>query len=175
MNEIWKSILGYEGIYEISNLGNVKSLSKIVGKNTRGEVILKPAIDRKGYLFVSLTKNKISKCCRIHRLIAIAFIENSFNKPQIDHIDGNPLNNSVDNLKWSTQKENLNNPIFKKRNSISHLGQRPVNCKKVYKVDEDNNVVHVYQSLREASEITGIDKRKIVKTYKTNFFSLLIK
>ena len=95
--EIWKDIKGYEGYYQISNLGRVKSL--------RSNKLLKPALDR-GYSYVVLCVKMKSKKYKIHRLIAIHFIPNYHNKPHINHIDGNKRNNDISNLEWCTNDEN---------------------------------------------------------------------
>lgn len=107
--EIWKEIENYPD-YEISSYGRVKSLKW--GK-TR---MLKFSTNNSGYLTIHLRKNGKTKSYLIHRLVANAFIPNPDNKPCIDHIDGNPSNNRVENLRWVTQKENSNNPIT--RNNI---------------------------------------------------------
>ena len=111
MKEVWKPIKGYEGLYEVSNLGRVKSLPKkrINGTNfyIQKERILKPQLKTNRYLGVGLIKNKIHKNFLIHRLVAKAFIDNPYNLPQINHIDCNKLNNNADNLEWCTQKQNL--------------------------------------------------------------------
>ena len=99
-NEIWKDIEGYEN-YQISSFGRVKSVK--FGK----EKILKPRI-KKGYLLVDLYKNGKRKMCSIHRLVAMTFLPNSQNLPQVNHIDENSLNNKVDNLEWCTSKYNIN-------------------------------------------------------------------
>lgn len=109
MEEIWKDIPGYEGLYQISNKQMVKSLSRkeFGGRNRiRGERILKPRTDRGGYLHVALSKNGETKNLSIHRLVAIAFIPNPDNKLCVNHIDGVKKNNSIDNLEWCTHSEN---------------------------------------------------------------------
>jgi len=113
MHEIWKSIFGYDGLYEVSNLGNIRSLPR---KTTKGK-ILKPAPDKDGYYKVSLSKNNIKKNFYIHRVVAIAFLgipQNS--EPLINHKDENKQNNSVTNLEWCTPKYNTNyNGLSKRR------------------------------------------------------------
>lgn len=100
MEEIWKDIEGYEGLYKVSNLGRIKSFY-------HGGKIMKPDVSNHGHLRVKLSKSGKLKRYLVHRLVARAFIPNSENKPQINHIDADPTNNSVDNLEWSTQSENI--------------------------------------------------------------------
>lgn len=123
MNEEWRDIVGYEGLYQVSNLGNVKSLGKnqhfplFCKGNNKGDKTLMTPVWRKerlltnvvagtGYYCVGLRKNKKPKYSHVHRLVATAFIPNSENKPQVNHIDSNRLNNCVSNLEWCTQSEN---------------------------------------------------------------------
>lgn len=105
MNEEWKDILGYEGLYQISNLGRVMSLPKNKGWCKTPEKILNTRI-KQGYNSVALYKNGKSSEYRVHRLVGQAFIPNVENKPFIHHIDGNKLNNNVNNLMWCTNQEN---------------------------------------------------------------------
>jgi hypothetical protein len=98
MIEEWKDVPGYEGLYEISDLGNVKS--------TYSNKILKPSADRYGYVRFSATKNKKQKTLRIHRLVAELFVPNQNNLPQVNHIDGIKLNCTKLNLEWSTDSNN---------------------------------------------------------------------
>lgn len=100
MNEIWRDIKNYEGDYQVSNSGNIKSFKKL--NNIK---ILKPGISR-GYYFVSLCKNGKVKNFRISRLVAIHFIPNPENKPQINHKNGIKIFNHTENLEWSTNGEN---------------------------------------------------------------------
>jgi len=113
MKEIWKEIKGYEGLYQVSNLGNIKHL-KFKKKNvlTGGfslikERILKPVKHYNGYVFVDLHKNGSHKITAIHRIVALNFIDNINNKPQVNHFDGNKENNNVINLEWCTMSENM--------------------------------------------------------------------
>lgn len=115
MKEIWKDIKGYEGIYKISNLGNVKS-----------NKLLKKELCTNGYFRVTLYNEKSPKRFLVHRLVAETFIPNPENKPQVNHIDGNKLNNCVCNLEWATSKEN-NVHAFKlglNKGSFGMLGKK---------------------------------------------------
>jgi hypothetical protein len=112
MTEQWKAIEGYEGLYEVSNLGNVRSLDRTIrhsdGKvtNFKGQV-LKYGVHYKGYLVVYLTKNSKKKSVKIHRLVATAFIPNPDNLPHVNHKDENKTNNHVSNLEWCSNKYNV--------------------------------------------------------------------
>jgi hypothetical protein len=112
VEEIWKDIKGYEGLYQVSNLGRVKSIHFNHSKKAT-EKILKLIKDRDGYVDAFLYKNGKVKHFRMHRLVAKAFIPNPNNLPQINHIDENVNNNRVDNLEWCTVGYNIN---YGKRN-----------------------------------------------------------
>ena len=109
-NEIWRDIEGYEGSYQVSNLGRVKSLFREAGtvnkKYTCKEKILKPRRQKRDYYAVMLWKDGKSRQFRVHRLVAQAFIPNPDNLPVINHKDENPSNNEADNLEWCTVKYN---------------------------------------------------------------------
>ena len=131
MEEIWRDIKDYEGLYQVSNMGRVKSLGRWSNRQKNGvsfpyfikEKILKNRKIKGGYYIVGLCKDKISKDYRVSRLVAEAFIPNPDNKLFVDHIDTNPLNNFSNNLRWVTQKENMNNPLTLVKMSNSHKGR----------------------------------------------------
>lgn len=116
--EIWKDVIGYEGQYQVSNKGNVRSLDRIdnIGRKQRGRT-LKPSNNKDGYLHVGLSKNGTSKHKLIHRLVAEAFIPNPNNYPEINHIDEDKVNNNVKNIEWCTREYNLNFGTARKRGS----------------------------------------------------------
>jgi hypothetical protein len=111
MIEIWKDISGYEGFYKVSNMGRVKSLSRIVNNNggikVIRETILKTSSKNNWYHYVKLSINNVGKVYRVHRLVAETFIPNPENKRTVNHIDGNKENNLITNLEWNTHSENL--------------------------------------------------------------------
>lgn len=153
MEEIWKDIEGYEGLYQVSNYGRVKSLDHIVSNHTSNIIskgkILKERINRKGYISYALYKKNQSKNIKAHRLVAIAFIPNPENKPQVNHIDGNKQNNRVDNLEWCTNKENQihaweNGLITAKKGGQVH------NAKPILKFDLDGNFIKEYDCIINA-------------------------
>lgn len=114
--EVWKDIKGYEGHYQVSDFGRVKSLARVVEirkgiLGNKKESFLKPTKNKKGYLNIKLCKKSdgicIEKSVVIHRLVANEFLENSLNKPQVNHKNGIKDDNSVDNLEWVTGSENV--------------------------------------------------------------------
>lgn len=155
MKEIWKDIKNYEGLYQISNLGNVKSLERYVnhlnGVRIVHEKILKPIIDNTGYYVVSLWKENICERIHIHRIVTENFIPNISNKPFVNHIDGNKLNNCINNLEWCTPKEN-NIHAYK-------YGLNPSRVK-VNQYDLNGNFIKTWNSVIEAN-----------KFYKTSHIS----
>ena len=128
--EDWRDVPGYQGYYQISNLGRVKSLersleyppSKAYPKGVTKvlkERIMTPCKDKKGYLFVQLFKNGNFKCARIHRLVALTFLPNPENLPQVNHKDENKQNNCLSNLEWCTPKYNVNYGVGKYKKTLN--------------------------------------------------------
>lgn len=139
--EIWKDILGYEGLYQVSNFGRVKSLK--FGK----ERILKLTKDKDGYLIVNLYKNNKSKTFKVHRLVAEAFIPNPDNLPQVNHKDEDKSNNILSNLEWCDVKYNQNYGTRNKRIGKSNTnGKR---SKPVLQYTLDGKFVREWESYRE--------------------------
>jgi len=116
MQEIWKNIEGYNGDYKISNLGNIMSTKRIVKRNNGRDLpmperIMKPFLSKRGYLLVTLNNNKKTKHHSVHRLVAIAFISKVEDENIVHHVDGNPLNNNLNNLEWCTISKNTKHAV----------------------------------------------------------------
>lgn len=101
--EIWKPVKNYENLYEVSSFGNIR--------NKKRKTILKPTLSKFNYLFVKLSKDNKTKNFLNHRLVALSFLENINNLPQVNHIDGNKLNNNISNLEWCTASYNIRHAI----------------------------------------------------------------
>lgn len=163
MCEIWKDIKGYEGHYQVSNMGRVKSLERKI-LNSRGrydtkhERILKIQYNKRVDVYeVHLKLKRVRKCYKVHRLVAEAFIPNPENKPEVNHIDGRRENNCVENLEWSTTSENLNHAYQKLNRTIVRNGCRKRKCKSISKEGNEQ----IYNSIAEASRSTGISETQI--------------
>lgn len=141
--EIWKDIKDYNGLYQISNLGRVKSLGNSA---TRKEKIRKLKTDKKGYYIINLFKNGKTKNYRVHRLVAEAFIPNPENKPEIDHINTIRCDNRVENLRWVTPKENKNNPLTIDKMKTSQLGSKHWKSKPIIQYSMNGDIVNIWES-----------------------------
>lgn len=170
--EKWKDIHGCEGLYQVSNYGRVKNLSRIVDGKLNSirripEKILSPRYDSRHCYRVVLHKDGIRSEVKIHRLVAQAFIPNTENKPFINHIDGNPLNNHVDNLEWCTPSENTLHAIRlglqKVRTGVSHPGIRPV-----IQYSLEGNEVKRFDFIRQAANETSISEYAIAQCLRGN-------
>ena len=145
INEIWKAIDSYEGLYEVSNTGLVRSLK--FGKMK----ILQPRNNGYGYLHVVLCKDRKAKNMCVHRLVANAFILNPNNLETVNHKDENKLNNNVSNLEWLNRGDNI----------------RYSNNKPVLQLDKVGNVVKQFSSISEASKQTGINMSNICQACRS--------
>lgn len=126
MREIWRPVPGYEKCYEASSLGRLRSLPR---NGTVGYTrIIKPKITKPGYLDVVLQKNGGRKYCHLHQVIARTFIPNPKHKQQVNHIDGNKMNNRVENLEWNTPSENLRHKFRILGQKASRHGMKSVRC-----------------------------------------------
>lgn len=155
MVEIWKPVVGFEGLYEVSNFGRVRSLKR----NTTSGKIMTNEVNHKGYCRVTLTKNNKWKHFSVHRLVAEAFIQNPQNKSQINHIDGNKSNNSVENLEWCTASENQIHARLMGLNSIgmnNEMFSKPVEMYSILGL-----YLYTFKSIADAERHTGINHRAI--------------
>ena len=184
--EVWKDIIGYEGYYQISNFGNVRKLGK--------KTLLKPKLDKSGYLYVHIRISNlgINKMAKIHRLVAEAFIPNPNKYPIINHKNEIKTDNRVENLRFVTREENINNRLTKKHMSEAtkgennpmygkrgkdnpNLGKKRTeefkqarrgeshpNAKEIYCLELDKK----FTTIKQASEEFGLDDSAIVKCCK---------
>lgn len=159
MKEKWKEIIGFEGLYEISNMGRVR--------NPRTGRILKLNANTVGYLQAPLTKNGkcIPKC--VHKLVAEAFIKNPMHYKEVNHLDENKQNNAVNNLKWCTHRENIMYGTCIDRAKKKRKETCPP--KKVLAIFQDNST-HCYNSASEASNQLGISVNGIYSVLSGNRF-----
>ena len=155
MQEIWKDVIGFEGGYQVSNFGNVKSLSRVVpckgGTRKTSERLCNPSYDKDGYRFVSLSFNGKRKNSRLHRIVAEAFIPNTNNLPQVNHKDGNKNNNCSENLEWCTSQENI---VHSLRTGL----------KKIHSVNQfslDGVLIKKWDTITKASIELGIKRKHI--------------
>ena len=170
--EIWKSVKCYEGIYEVSNLGRVKSILHYV--NTRynkrkvNEKILKLTKSKNGYIRIGLSKNGKQIIYSVHRLVAISFIQNINNLRCVHHKDSNKHNNNLENLEWISIKDNTKRAyldgLFKPVSPTKgKFGKDNHRSKPIAQFTKDNVLIDEFESSRDAMNKTGIDYRLISK------------
>lgn len=170
--EIWKDILDFEGCYQISSLGNVKSLDRVittkfnVQQNMKGR-LLKPKLSKDGYYQINLQYNGKSKHLRVHRLVAVAFIPNELNLPVVNHIDGNKLNNNVCNLEWCTP---LDNNIHRRDVLRKHGGKDGV--PRGVKWNKEKNIWDSFITIDNKSKFLGYFYKK-EDAYSAYWFAFL--
>lgn len=159
MKEIWKDIPGYEDLYQVSNLGNVRSLHW----NNSNVIRLLTPFDNNGYLRIGFRVNRKLKNHMVHVLVAKVFVPNPLDKPCVNHIDGNKLNNRSDNLEWVSVSENI-------RHAIKH-NLRTTNCcrwrpRKVCLYTLDGTFIKSFPSQREASRQLHLSQSNISTAVK---------
>jgi hypothetical protein len=177
MKEIWKPAINYEGYYEISNLGNVLSLERVIEyeyKTKSGIIIkkrsfkkskkLKTHINNAGYYTTDFQVNKIKQTIAIHRLIAEAFIPNPENKLTVNHKDGIKTNIAISNLEWATYSENNKHAVdnnLRQSPWTGKFGNMHPLSKPIIQYDKTYNKINEFTNAREAQRITGINYKHI--------------
>lgn len=153
--EVWKPVIGYEGLYEVSNMGRIKSLYKVrVGGVWYSESLIKPKNNIDIYHRVELSKNGKRRIIGVHQLVGQAFIKNPENKPNINHINGKRDDNRVENLEWCTQKENIQH-AWKTGLCKPHNGYYR---KPLMVIDTRKNSTISFPTVKAAREYLGISK-----------------
>lgn len=170
MEEIWKDLIGFEKGYQISNLGRLKSKERIVDygwkKANRLSKLLSFREGKYGYLYTIISINKIRKTVKPHRLVALNFIPNPLNLPEVNHLDGNKLNNAFWNLEWSTKSNNIQHAFniglkISKKGESSHYAK--LNKEIVSKIREDYKKENITQlSLSRKYEVSQAQIQRIV-------------
>ena len=153
--EKWVDVPDYEGLYSISDRGRIKSLARVKNRGTKlqytsKEKLLKPSITKDGYLTVFLCKNGITKSYALHRLVAIAFIDNNGELSDVNHKDENKLNNCVENLEWCSKTYNTRYGTRTQRTS-----------KRIQQLTKEGVLIRTFNSVKEASRILGIGSSNI--------------
>ena len=179
--EIWKDIEGFEGLYQVSTQGRIKSVERYIkssGNTYRfaKERIMKQQINHKGYPSILLHKESVPYPRVVHRLVAMAFIPNPQNLPQVNHKDTNKLNNRVENLEWMTGEENMRhafaNGCFKttiKQIEHARKNQKQIVEKRkraVIMCSDTGEELKVFKSITDAEKETGIRNGDIVRVCK---------
>ena len=165
--EQWKDVEGYEGLYQISSYGRVRSLPR---KGTDGRTI-RDSLGNSGYLQTHLCKNGKSKTIMVHRLVARHFVENPDNLPEVNHIDEDKTNNHASNLEWCTRIQNVKHGTGVERMAMAHDYKRSAiksaanhnykevarkEAKPLLQFDKDGNLVKRWESLRAAGRALGV-------------------
>jgi hypothetical protein len=164
----WAEIKGYEGLYQVSSFGIVRSLPRIIKQGSRVVRVngktLTQCNDGRGYRIVVLSKNGVHKSIRVHRLVADAFLSNPENKSEVNHIDGNKENNKVSNLEWATRSENMAHAF------MTGLAKLPPaqEFKKVAQYTRSGMLLNIFDSIKGAGKHTGTDMSDICNCCRGN-------
>lgn len=163
MEEIWKDVIGYEGFYQVSSFGQVRSLSRTAKVLSGAKRLVRERILKQTntiYRTVHLSKNNVTDVMLVHRLVATAFIPNPENKRCVNHKDGNKYNNYASNLEWATDKENNTHAI------LNGFVKAPIYfTKKV--IDTESGVI--YSSAKEAALAFGLNHKTLCNMLNPNF------
>ncbi len=178
--EIWKDVVGYEGLYQVSNKGRVKSIARVIERKNGAKLPVSEKIlafnktkvtkrhPRVRYN-VQLWKNNEKKVCAVSRLVAIAFIPNPDNKPQVNHIDGNPTNNCVENLEWVTNSENVkhayeNGLIVPNKKAL----YKQKTCRPIRGIHRETGGYAEFSSVHEGARALGVTVMAISNVVRHN-------
>jgi hypothetical protein len=149
--EIWKDVVGYEGLYQVSNLGRLKSPPK---KGHKG-CIMKPSIKKDGYVRIQLIKCSKYKTLYVHRIVAEAFLQHDSERNEVNHIDGNKSNNKLENLEWVTSKQNIEHSIktgLRKSSGMKgRFGKLSPKSKSILQLSACGKVIRKWDSISDAA------------------------
>jgi len=164
MEEEWRNVIGYEGLYEISNLGNIRSIDRnITNKNGVIQFFkgrdLKPTHQKDGYIKIKLWKDNKARTNALHRCVALAFINNPNNYEDVNHIDGNKANNTLDNLEWVTRSQNIKH-AYNTKLRINKVGRESEQAK--YSDTLVTSLIEEYLELKRTNNKKYLPKGALV-------------
>lgn len=173
VKEIWKPVVGFEGLYVVSSAGRVKSIERDVPHSFNKvqhipERILTPINNSAGYYYVSLCKEGVIRRILVHRIVAEAFIPNPFGLPFINHKDENPANNAVDNLEWCNNSYNQKYGSANNKRMVARIEKDTSTAPKpVMQLSEKGALIKIFASASEAARDTGLDRSLISRRCRT--------